>query len=260
MTTYVSEVLGTSGSPVLLMAGGAAVSKGFFPHLERALTDHRVVVVDRPGTGRALANGQATLPAGSAACAEVLRELDAGPALVVGQSLGGALAVQFAVDHPELVSGVVLLDPTPFNDPAVLRSLGPLTTMLFGPGRLPVIGPFLLRLLSSRGKARDDLAREVIDRMVSDGTLLATGASVRTLAADGAALTARLRRFGVPVVLQTADRKAGHKVRLAHDRMADALGARVVTWKGAVHAEHLREPDKVTELVLSVLREVEPAR
>jgi pimeloyl-ACP methyl ester carboxylesterase len=259
MTGHVSDVIGTTGSPVVLMAGGAAQSRGFFPHLERALGDHRVVVVDRPGTGRALRNGQATLPGGSAACAEVLRELDAGPALVVGQSLGGALAVQLAVDHPELVSGLVLLDPTPFNDPGVLKALGPLTTLMFGPARIPVLGPWLLRQLSGRKRAADDLARGVIDRMLRDGTLAATGASVRTLPAEGAALTARLRRLDVPVVILTADRKPTHKVRLAHDRMADALGARVVTWPGTVHAEQWREPHKVNELVLSVLSEVEGA-
>jgi pimeloyl-ACP methyl ester carboxylesterase len=256
VTAYVSEVLGASGSPVVLMAGGAAQSRGFFPHLERALADHRVVVVDRPGTGQALGNGQATLPGGSAACAEVLRDLDAGPALVVGQSLGGALAVQLAIDHPELVSGLVLLDPTPFNEPSVLKLLGPLTRVLFGPVRLPVLGPRFLRLVSGRSKAKDDLARNAIDQMLTDGTLAATGASVRTLLAEGAALTARLNKLDVPVVLLTADRKPSHKVRRAHERMAEALGARIVTWPDAVHAEHFREPQKVTDLVLSVLERV----
>jgi pimeloyl-ACP methyl ester carboxylesterase len=255
--SYVAEVLGTTGSPVLLMAGGAAASKGFFPHLEKALANHRVVVVDRAGAGRAVANGQATLAGGSAACAEVLTELGAGPALVVGQSLGGALAVQLAIDHPELVSGLVLIDPTPFNDAPTLKSLGPLTKLMMSPTGLPLIGPLLLKAIARKTTVADDDARASLDQTLYDGTFAATSAAVKSLPVEGAALTQRLRKLDVPVALMTADRKPTHKVRLAHDRMAEALGGEVVTWPGAVHGEHWRAPDKVTELVLSVLREVE---
>src|SRR5690349_7590792 len=65
--TYVAEILGTTGSPVVLIPGGAAPSKRFFPHLEEELAGtHRVVLVDRQGTGRAVGLGPATLPSGSA--------------------------------------------------------------------------------------------------------------------------------------------------------------------------------------------------
>lgn len=40
--------------------------------------------------------------------AEALDALDAGPAVVVGQSLGGAVAIRFAVRHPERTRGLVL--------------------------------------------------------------------------------------------------------------------------------------------------------
>jgi pimeloyl-ACP methyl ester carboxylesterase len=260
MTPYHSEVLGTSGSPLLLIPGGAASSKGFYPHLEQVLPDHRVVLVDRQGTGQAATRGPATLASGSAAYAEVLRGLDAGPALVVGQSLGGAMAVQFALDHPELVSGLVLVDPTPFNEPSVLKALKVTAPITFGLTDLPVVGGLLTKLMTLGSKVADDLAKASLDRMLASGELALTAKAVKTLPEEGADLTARLRTLDVPVVLLTADRKPTSKIRLAHDRLADALGGRVVTWPGAVHGEHWREPHKVNELVLSVLHEVESAR
>ena len=259
--TYVSEILGTTGSPVVLIPGGAAPSKTFFPHLEKALVgEHRVVLVDRQGTGRAAGLGPATLPSGSAAYAEVLRELGAGPALVVGQSLGGAMAVQLVLDHPELVSGLVLIDPTPVNSPKTLKSLGPLAKLLFAPCGIPVIGPRLEALITRRtGKVADDAdVRAAVQAMVDSRALYLTSKAVGTLPAEGAALTKRLTKLDVPVVLLTADRKPGHEVRRAHEELIDIVGGRVVTWPGAVHGEHLREPHKVTELVLSVLAEVSP--
>jgi hypothetical protein len=61
----------------------------------------------------------------------------------------------------------------------------------------------------------------------------------------------------VPAVLLSADRKPTHAVRRAHDQMAQAIGARIVTWPGAVHAEHYRSPQQVVDLVLGVLDEVQ---
>jgi len=43
----------------------------------------------------------------------VIEELRLGPAVVIGQSLGGQLALIFAARHPELVRGVVLADASP---------------------------------------------------------------------------------------------------------------------------------------------------
>jgi pimeloyl-ACP methyl ester carboxylesterase len=258
--TYVAEILGTTGSPVVLIPGGAAPSKRFFPHLEEELAGtHRVVLVDRQGTGRAVGLGPATLPSGSAAYAEVLRELGAGPALVVGQSLGGALALQLAVDHPDLVSGLVLIDPTPVNSPKTLRTLGPLVKILMGPCGLPVIGPRLEGFITRRtGKVADDpLVHEAIEAMVAGRALWWTTKAVGTLPAEGAALTQRLGKLGVPVVLLTADRKPTHEIRRAHEELVDAVGGSIVSWPGAVHAEHHRDPQKVTDLVLSALAEVE---
>ena len=258
--TYDAKVVGDSGSPVLLIPGGAARSEGFFPHLEQALQGHRLVFVDRQGTGTAVEKGPATLPSGSAAYAEVLTELGAGPALVVGQSLGGAMAVQLAIDHPELVSGLVLIDPTPFTDPKTLRMLGPATKVVMAPTGLPVIGPLLSRLLDSRTKYADDMARGIMRQMERDRTLYWTSKAIATLPEEGAALTQRLRRLDVPVVIMTADRKPSSRARVHHDQLAETLGGRVVTWPGAIHAEHMRDPRKVNELVLSVLDEVSARR
>ncbi|MYW62580.1 alpha/beta fold hydrolase [Streptomyces sp. SID8379] len=69
----------------------------------------------------------------------LIDRLGNGPVVVVGQSPGGAVAVLLARDHPENVAGLVLLDPTPVNDPATcerlertMRVLGRLTAL---PGR-----------------------------------------------------------------------------------------------------------------------------
>jgi pimeloyl-ACP methyl ester carboxylesterase len=41
----------------------------------------------------------------------LIRELDAGPAIIVGTSMGGGAAIWAAVEAPELVRGMIMIDP-----------------------------------------------------------------------------------------------------------------------------------------------------
>jgi pimeloyl-ACP methyl ester carboxylesterase len=90
-------------------------------------------------------------------------------------------------------------------------------------------------------------------------SLTATARATSTLVAEGRALAARLRRLDLPVVLLTADRKPGSKVRRSHEQLISQIGGRIVSWPGAVHAEHLRRPQQVLDLLRSVVAEAETA-
>lgn len=262
MTDYVRTVVGESGSPVLLLAGGASSSHGFFPGLIEALPGHRVMQLDRPGTGKAQHLGEATLPTGSAAAAAAVTALGAGPAVVVGQSLGAALAVQFAADHPDLVAGLVLIDPTPLDVPQDVATARRLLSMLGLPGRLPVIGPrldrTLFRLLGSDVKTTPK-TEEAFEVLSTSASLTATARAIRTFEQEAAALVPRVTRIDGPVVLLTADRKPGHRIRASHEALAARLGGRLVAPAGAIHAQHLRDPDGVNALVASVVAEADAA-
>ena len=256
-----AEVRGETGTPLLLLPGGASTSRDFFPYLQE-MPGHRVVLMDRPGTGRAASAGPATLSNGAAAAAAVLRESGCSPAIVVGQSLGGAVAVQLAVDYPDVVRGLVLIDPTPFNEAGTCTMARWLFELFALPSRLPVVGDRIDRLTwkaLARGERFDDdeKCRRALAAMIESATLKTTARATYSLVREGAVLTPRLRDLGRPSVLLTADRKPGHRVTRAHEQIARALGARVETWPGAVHAEHLRRPKDIVRLVEQVEAESE---
>jgi 3-oxoadipate enol-lactonase len=70
---------------------------------------YRVLAIDHRGHGRGLRPlVRFRLVDCAADAAAVLRTLDATPALVVGYSMGGAIAQLVARDHPDVASGIVL--------------------------------------------------------------------------------------------------------------------------------------------------------
>ena len=106
------------GPPVVLLHGhGATV--GTFAKLapQLAANGHRVVAVDQRGFGRSSAvPGDFTFRGLLDDVVVVLEELDLRDAIIVGHSMGGAVALGVAVHHPEVteerVRGLVLLSST----------------------------------------------------------------------------------------------------------------------------------------------------
>ncbi|MEV5953220.1 alpha/beta hydrolase [Streptomyces sp. NPDC051987] len=94
-----------SGDPVVLLHAGYVDHRFWYRQLP-ALTDrYRVIASDVRGHGF---SANASRPFRWADdLAELLRRLDAGPAVLVGVSMGGVIATDTVLEHPELVRAVV---------------------------------------------------------------------------------------------------------------------------------------------------------
>lgn len=100
-----------TGAPVLLIHG-AGDGLRFFEALADVLADdHRVISYSRRGYEGAGAPAT-TWDQHHADAARILEDLDAEGAVVVGLSMGGPIAVELALQHPDLVAELVLLEPT----------------------------------------------------------------------------------------------------------------------------------------------------
>jgi 2-(acetamidomethylene)succinate hydrolase len=112
------------GPLAIFMHGITANAAVWDPVLDELQRSFRVVSMDQRG------HGQSDKPPSGYSGAEfgqdvisLIEVLDGGPALLVGHSLGARNAIVAAVARPELVSGVVAVDFTPFIEPAVFDSL-----------------------------------------------------------------------------------------------------------------------------------------
>jgi pimeloyl-ACP methyl ester carboxylesterase len=97
---------GGSGIPVVLLHAGFVDHTMWDEHIPVLAQEFRVIAPDARGHGR---SANASRPFRQADdLAELLHHLDAGPAVLVGVSMGAVIAVEAALEHPDLVRALVL--------------------------------------------------------------------------------------------------------------------------------------------------------
>jgi pimeloyl-ACP methyl ester carboxylesterase len=114
-----------AGDPIVFIHG-ALIADAFRPLLAvSALTsEHRLFVYHRRGyAGSTHGAGAITVAQHAADCRALLKRLGIGRAHVVGHSYGGAIALQLALDSPELIESLALLEPAVFGGQPYLDAL-----------------------------------------------------------------------------------------------------------------------------------------
>ncbi len=100
--------------PVLLLHGLGATNASLLPVLADLAVDHRVIAPDLPGFGASAAPSSPYNPAWFAAWVEAFQSAThSRGAVVIGNSLGGRIALEAGLTHPKSVRGLVLLTPSP---------------------------------------------------------------------------------------------------------------------------------------------------
>ena len=124
------HVLDRGRGPPIVLIHGLSGQMGNFTYslVQRLVADFRVVAFDRPGSGYSTRSpgAPASVCAQAATLAKAIRVIGLGRPLIVGHSLGGAVALALALDHPDCVGALALIAPAThpaFKPPRVFRAL-----------------------------------------------------------------------------------------------------------------------------------------
>ena len=106
-----------AGTPVILLHSSSSHSGQWKRLMETACDRYRLIAPDLHGYGRSDALPQDGRPCfvHDLAIVQALVERVGGPVHLVGHSLGGALAARLAVERPDDVLSLVLIEPVLFN-------------------------------------------------------------------------------------------------------------------------------------------------
>ncbi|WP_449411483.1 alpha/beta fold hydrolase [Methylobacterium komagatae] len=255
------------GPPVVLLHGASANSAdpmGGIGHL-LAARGFRVVAFDRPGFGwsdRPGGGADASPAAQARLIADALDAMKVGPAIVLGHSWAGALALALALDHPARVSGLVLAAPVAMPMPGPISlpwywrlALKPpilwvLSRTVGPPVALAYLGEAGRRVFKPEEPVPGYIETSRAALVLRPGTLLA---NVQDLVGLPQALTSLSPRYGTlrlptAIVSGAADpivRPDIHAVPLSRV----IPGARLVLLPGAGHMIHYTAPEAVAGAV-----------
>jgi pimeloyl-ACP methyl ester carboxylesterase len=254
----------SNGRPVLLVHGWGAnayMYRAMIPSL--AAAGYSLVIPDLPGHGWgdvALDRHQARLGAYVTALRTLCDTLGIARLALVGQSMGGGIALQFALDHPDRVAALALISPIGYTTPPAVtlaRTAFPRTASPIFPWLARRV-VFALALRLSYGRLAVPTAADV-DQYFAPTRDRAFARALHTLLHElewNACDDGRARALRTPtvVICGDADRLVN---RLTPDCFArDVPHARIHRVHGGGHTLAEEVPDVVSAAIVSVLREV----
>ena len=213
--------------------------------------------------------GDYSLGAYASGLRDLLGVLDIGPVTVVGQSLGGGVAMQLAYQHPELVERLVLV-----SSGGLGREVSWILRLLTLPGAeyaMPLVFPGFVREWGNAlggALARIGIRAPHLEEIwQAYASLTETGnrqAFVRTLRAvidlGGQSVSATDRLYlaaARPTLIVWGDRDPIIPVEHAYAAHAAMPGSRLEVFEGVGHFPHLECPDRFVEVLLDFLATTE---
>jgi len=266
---------GSTGSHGIVMLHGLGDEADTWRHVFVPLSEkHHVVALDLPGFGRSdKPNKDYTPKFFMNTIVELIEQLEMKSVILMGNSLGGLLSHALAVNYPERITGLILVD-------GALLQLKPLRDMNFALMRIPLLGEWFYTNLRKNPEAafnslrtvyhdldglpksdREFLYTRVNKRVWSDGQKRAYFSTLRNLSSWVRDYQAHLP--GQLAVLQTPTLI----IRGESDNLFPEENARGIlkvqpkavfhTIKGAKHLPHQEQPSKFLSIVNRWLNELQ---
>ena len=243
-----------AGHPaVLLLHGLGANSASWTLQLPPLIeAGFRPITPDAPGFSRSPYDGKGwSIPAAAQAMADLLAELQAGPAHIVGISMGGVIAQQMVFDFPQLIRKLVLVSTF-----AALRpeSLGSWAYLL---GRFVMVHtlglPAQAKVVARRifALAEQEELRQMLITTITQSDPRAYRAAMRALALFDS--RKRLAEIKVPTLVITADRDTTVPPPRQKLLVEGIPGARQVVISNAGHAVSVEQPEAFNRELLAFL-------
>lgn len=154
----------SDGRPIVLLHGLGGTQGVWAPVVDDLRTLGEVITIDLPGFGESETVADAwTLEHAAAAVHATLDAIDVDECVLVGHSLGGAVAITVALEQPERVHSLVLVSPAGFGG----RAGGAVSARA---ERLHAIWRIAARPLTTPALRSGRLRRKVFGYMVHDAS------------------------------------------------------------------------------------------
>jgi pimeloyl-ACP methyl ester carboxylesterase len=246
---------GPREAPVIVLVHGFSASlHAWEPWVDRLSGDYRVVSLDLPGHGLTRApDDYAPSTANSVAVVDqVASRLALPPFVLGGNSMGGGVAWNYALAHPDRLRGLVLVDAAGWPDPERRRDGAPVVFKLLG----NPVGRWFLRNADPRLFAEKGLRQAYLDERLVTPQLVTRYVDLARAPGHRAILTGgrggppptvtpdTFKAIRTPTLVMTGEQDALIPAASAR-AMAQAIpGARLIAYPGVGHVPMEQIPDR----------------
>jgi 3-oxoadipate enol-lactonase len=242
------------GPPVLLLHGLGSSTRDWENQTPALARGHRVIAMDVRGHGRsARPAGPYSVSQFAADAVALLRALKATPAHVIGLSMGGMIAFQMAVDAPDVVRSMVIVNSGPAM---VLQGAQKAALVL----RFAIVRLFGMKAMGSMIASKvfpqpeqAELRGTFIARM-SENDPRAYLDAVRAI--NGWSVAGRIGGIACPVLVVSSDQDYT-PVDWKRKYAAKIPNARVEVIRNSHHVAPYDQPEQLNRLLLQFLAEFE---
>ena len=249
------EVSG-SGEPVVLIHGGFGDRRMWDDQFGSLARDYQVLRYDHRGFGRSPAPDSTYSPVRD--LVQLLDGAEMDRAHLVGNSLGGALAITFAILHPERVRSltVVASGADGFRYPqSDIEAITEVIALMRGGKKEEALTKWLANPMLAVVNTQPAV-RQKVERMVRENAGIWTMAAWPQQPLTPSARE-RLGRIRTPTLVVIGDRDA-RSVQMFADSTAGMIpGAERVVMKGTDHLPHMERPDDFNRLLHEFLGKVD---
>ncbi len=247
-------------APIVLLHGTSASLHTWEGWVAALQAKRRVISLDLPGFGLTgpFPDGDYRMSHYSAFLAHVLDQLQVPRAVVAGNSFGGQLAWQFALDHPQRVERLVLVDAAGYPRNATSIPIG------FRLAQIPALAPLMANLLprqmieaSIRNVYGDPskVSDELIDRYY-ELTLRAGNREAlrqRFIQAEAGQGFTRIAELKVPTLIIWGGRDELIPPDNAERFKRDIQGSRLVLFDDLGHVPQEEDPARTVAVLMGFL-------
>jgi pimeloyl-ACP methyl ester carboxylesterase/GNAT superfamily N-acetyltransferase len=252
------DVAGDGSPPLVLLHADLTTSEMWDAQWGPLARTHRTIRYDLRGCGWSRRPSGPFSPRED--LAQLLGFLGVERAVLIGASIGGQVAIDFTLEHPERVAALILIGAgvSGIEPSTSMRERGDEIEVLAAGGEIARAVELALRLwvdgARRSGEQVDPTVREWVREMMTRNVARAAAqGQSQPLPLEPPART-RLGEVHVPTLVVVGERDLSATLATAELLARSIRGARKVVIRGAAHLPSIEQPEILTRLVVAFLR------
>lgn len=236
--------------PPAVLVHGVGLDRRMWDGVSRCLSGRlRCIAFDMP------CHGEAGMPAGGIALAtfadalgEVVDSLDAAP-VAVGFSMGAMVAQRFALDRPDALRGLVLMNAVFDRDEGQRAAIMQRLAAVERDGPAGMADSAIERWFTAEFRARSPEIIEPVRRRLLANDPAAYLAAYRVFATADAELAREACRIACPALAMTAEHDINSTPAMSRALASVIPNARALVLDGLAHGAPIEAPERVADAI-----------